>query len=406
MLFKFRFRNFKSFKDEVNFSMIPAPKQKGLDYSLLKESIAKKEYKALCSSIIYGPNASGKSNIIQAFDVFKRIVLNGSLNISGIEYVPNCYAKNCPTYFEITFIHKNRLYNYSLLADLGSFKDIDSERKVIEEKLCINNKTIFIRNDNLEVFIPGFLKDDFKPESAKLTGWTMNRIKTETLFLTNDFKTYYSDKTAKNIIDWFKNYLNVSLSCNLLTLDNHNIDLDIINKLLQEFGIKGNTINLRKDNKGNIRLYSQINGIEVPAEDFESYGTIRFIQLLPMIINALRTGGTLIVDEFDASIHPSTMFSLLLLFHNYEVNVNKAQFILNCLNPIYLDSSLFRRDEIKFTDFGDDTNILYSLSDFRTADGIRKGEDYMTNYLKGRYGALKYNHFTDIMKALFKKENS
>lgn len=79
------------------------------------------------------------------------------------------------------------------------------------------------------------------------------------------FKTYHSDKTAKNIIEWFNNYLKVSLSCNLITIDNYDIDLYIINKLLQEFGIKGNTIKLRKDDKGSIRLYSQINGIEVPA---------------------------------------------------------------------------------------------------------------------------------------------
>ena len=65
-----------------------------------------------------------------------------------------------------------------------------------------------------------------------------------------------------------------------------------------------------------------------------------------------------------------------------------------------------RRDEIKFTDFGENTNVLYSLSNFRTADWIRKGEDYMTNYLKGRYGALKFNDFTDIMKTLFKQDNS
>lgn len=78
----------------------------------------------------------------------------------------------------------------------------------------------------------------------------------------------------------------------------------------------------------------------------------------------------------------------ICMFHNDKVNINKAQFILNCHNPIYLDASVFRRDEIKFTDFGENTNILYSLSDFRTADGTRNGEDYMTNYLKGRYGAL------------------
>ena len=58
--------------------------------------------------------------------------------------------------------------------------------------------------------------------------------------------------------------------------------------MLQEFGIKGNTISISKDSRGSIGLYSKIDGIEVPAANFESYGTIRFIQLLPLIINVLK----------------------------------------------------------------------------------------------------------------------
>lgn len=63
MLFEFNTKNFKPFKEEMTFSMVPAPKQKGLDYSVLSEKIGSKIYKGLCSSVIYGPNASG--NIIR-----------------------------------------------------------------------------------------------------------------------------------------------------------------------------------------------------------------------------------------------------------------------------------------------------------------------------------------------------
>lgn len=75
MLLEFRTSNFKSFKDELIFSLIPDAKKKGLDYSIIKKTIEKKEFKALCSSVIYGPNASGKTNVISALDVFKRIIL-------------------------------------------------------------------------------------------------------------------------------------------------------------------------------------------------------------------------------------------------------------------------------------------------------------------------------------------
>ena len=116
MLLQFKTENFKSFLDEMNFSMTPAPKQKDLEYSILEHKIGNKTYKGLCSAIIYGPNASGKTNIISAMDVFKEIVLKGNIrnsdelrspNISEgkLELIPNNlngYPK--PTKFYIRFV--------------------------------------------------------------------------------------------------------------------------------------------------------------------------------------------------------------------------------------------------------------------------------------------------------------
>lgn len=61
MLLEFRMSNYKSFKDETIFSLVPAPKQKGLDYSILHATVGRKTYKGLCSAVIYGPNAAGKT---------------------------------------------------------------------------------------------------------------------------------------------------------------------------------------------------------------------------------------------------------------------------------------------------------------------------------------------------------
>jgi hypothetical protein len=69
-----------------------------------------------------------------------------------------------------------------------------------------------------------------------------------------------------------------------------------------------------------------------------------------------------------------------------------------------LDSSLLRRDEIKFVEREDETgkSIHYALSDFKTADGIRKGEDYMNNYFVNRYGAIKEVDFSDFIEQMIK----
>lgn len=79
MLLEFKIKNYKSFVDETTFSLIPAKKQTGLDYSILHEKIENKTRKALCSAVLYGPNASGKTNLIGAMETLKSIILRGNI---------------------------------------------------------------------------------------------------------------------------------------------------------------------------------------------------------------------------------------------------------------------------------------------------------------------------------------
>ena len=120
----------------------------------------------------------------------------------------------------------------------------------------------------------------------------------------------------------------------------------------------------------------------VAADIFESYGTIRFINMFPLVIKAMQTGGTLVVDEFDASIHPMALMSIINVFHNDDVNIHHARSYLIHIIRFSLNSNLFRRDEIKFVERDDDTHdsVLYALSDFGTTGdkGVRKHEDYMS----------------------------
>ena len=120
----------------------------------------------------------------------------------------------------------------------------------------------------------------------------------------------------------------------------------------------------------------------------------------PLVISALVNGGTLVVDEFDASIHPVALMNIINVFHNDEINVNHAQLIFNTHNPVFLDANLFRRDEIKFVERDDATgnSVHYSLADFKTASGVRKGESYMNNYLEGKYGAVSSVDFTSVLR--------
>jgi len=100
-------------------------------------------------------------------------------------------------------------------------------------------------------------------------------------------------------------------------------------------------------------------------------------------------------------MHPMIVMNLRSIFHNDEVNKQRAQLIFNTHNPIYLNHNLLRRDEIKFVERDKETksSSLYALSDFK-ANGeisVRKTSDYMKNYFINRYGAIEDIDFTDIV---------
>ena len=427
MLLEFRTRNYKSFADEMVFSMTPAPKQKGLDYSVLTQKAGSKDYKGLCSAVIYGPNASGKTNVIGAMDTFKSIVLRGNINnadavslnvaASSLELVPNCNGSAAPTEFGIRFVDNGLFVDYSIIIDLGTFLDKDYPRRILEEQLTVNGKQVFLRNETLEVQLPSVIKDyvnkSIKKKTAKMLDLAKDGLTDTELFLNNGFKSIYAQKLTAAILDWFANRFIVVC---------HAEDMRIVRKFAdpkantiyvektltdaaRAFGITANALDYKpnSDKEGeDVMLVSIFGNKLLPAEVFESYGTIRFINEFPLVILALLTGGTLVMDEFDASIHPMALMNIINIFHNDEVNRNGAQLIFNTHNPIFLDATLLRRDEIKFVERDETTgnSIHYALSDFKTADGIRKGEDYMNNYFVSRYGAIRDVDFSPILESI------
>lgn len=427
MLLEFRTRNYKSFADEMVFSMTPAPKQKGLDYSVLTQKAGSKDYKGLCSAVIYGPNASGKTNVIGAMDTFKSIVLRGNINnadavslnvaASSLELVPNCNGSAVPTEFGIRFVDNGLLVDYSIIIDLGTFLDKDYPRRIREEQLTVNGKQVFLRNETLEVQLPSVIKDyvnkSIKKKTAKMLDLAKDGLTDTELFLNNGFKSIYAQKLTAAILDWFANRFIVVC---------HAEDMRIVRKFAdpkantiyvektltdaaRAFGITANALGYKPNNDKegeDVMLVSIFGNKLLLAEVFESYGTIRFINEFPIVILALLTGGTLVMDEFDASIHPMALMNIINIFHNDEVNRNGAQLIFNTHNPIFLDATLLRRDEIKFVERDETTgnSIHYALSDFKTADGIRKGEDYMNNYFVSRYGAIRDVDFSPILESI------
>lgn len=436
MLLEFRTTNYKSFQNELVFSMTPAPKQKGLEYSVLQETIKKKTLKGLCSAVIYGSNASGKTNIIGAMDTFKSIVLRGNIRneddktnpnaaASALELIPNNSKGNHqPVFFAIKFTADGFLVEYSFSADLGEFLEVEHPRRILSEYLALNGNMIFSRNGGLEFGALDTIRDlmvnAFEQNAEGAIALAKGNLDNEELFLMNGFKTMFSAKLVSLISDWLDNKFMVIYRADAMHLIRKFSDPKkksvYVEKTLNEaatyFGISSNALGYVVEGDSNEAKLCSIfkdakKGTAIPAELFESYGTIRFVNMFPLVVNVLMNGGTLVVDEFDASIHPMALMNIINIFHNDEINVHHAQLIFNTHNPIFLNANLYRRDEIKFVERDDDAHCSthYSLSDFGTSgkSGVRKNEDYMKNYFIDRYGAIKDIDFTPIFEGLLSR---
>lgn len=317
-----------------------------------------------------------------------------------------------------------------MLLDFSSeFESFLSGRRAAAEKklevvaIQVNENLIFKREKNqvscsnltkIRAFLP---KGGTRLDGTR-SALIANSLQREELFLTNGFKSIVSPSLVARILDWFSHQFLVVCHAEAMTVSpalsskqNSPVPLpDYFKEAMKNFGVAGHALGYVAQSEGQgAELCSFVNDPTkkdklqgISAKVFESYGTIRFAQLYPLIERTLITGAVLAIDEFDASIHPMALINIVNCFHNDEINIHGAQLIFSTHNPIFLNSNYYRRDEIKFVEKDKATqgSVQYSLSDFGTKgkDGVRKNEDYLKNYFINRYGALVSIDFTDVFK--------
>ena len=433
MLLEFRAKNYRSFSDELVFSLTPVPELHELDYSILSVPAGDTQYQGLSAAVIYGPNAAGKSNMIEAMETLREIVLRGNINngilssysaAANLELIPNCFSGASPTSFCIRFVDSDMLIEYTLSAELGPFLDERYPRKILEEKLCINGDLVFLRNDQV-VLNPAAIiamstsPANFNAEQIAVIQEIASQSLADTgLFLSYGLKLVSLQDTEKRIMEWFQKKLIVlNPSDDLMAVrkylgitENSICVEKTLTDAVSEFGVtesilRYETVALEGRQPMLFSLIprqkSENAGKSVPAEAFESCGTLRFVNLFPLIVYALLNGATLVLDDFGANIHPMALMSIVNAFHNDDINKNCAQLIFNSHNPIFLDSSVFRKDEIKFVDRDEaGRSIQYALSDFEVEEDDHWKENYLNHYFLGKYGALKDVDFSSILEKI------
>ncbi len=407
MLIRFSFKNFKSFKDENCLDM-EATSLKEHEYNVAR--IDNGEY--LKVSAIYGANASGKTNVLQAFDYMKNRILisDDSKKNSPIdeENVYSFMINNDPIALEVEILAKNNKiykYGFELVKD-----NIISEW--LYEKRVNKFYSIFEReNNNIKM-----MKDN---KLSKLAN-----IDERTLFLNIYSKIDKDNDDFSNVYDWFVNstyldlgnpnferFINNRVSLKILSDENYKKELL---KFIKTFdsGIEGikttpDSIEAVKNNNGIIDIeviHKGENGEEKALPFYlESNGTRKMFHLFDFFMDALKNGMILFVDELDAKLHPLLTRYIINLFHNSDTNKGNGQLIYSTHDTVNLNKETFRRDEIWFAEKDKDgISEIYALSDYILEDDknagkkVRNDATYNKDYLTGRYGAIPVLEEFDI----------
>ena len=398
MLIRFSFKNFKSFKNENCLDM-EATSLKEHEYNVAKTENG--EY--LKVSAIYGANASGKTNVLQAFDYMKKRILvsDDSKKNSPIdeENIYSFMINNDPIALEVEILAKNnKIYKYGFEV----LKDTIISEWLFEKRV---NKfyAIFERENNNVSMKPNKISD-------------LVNIDERTLFLNIYSKIDRNNEDFSNVYDWFVNSMYLDLgNPNFERFINNRVSLKILSdenykkellKFIKTFdsGIEGirttpDSIEAVKSNNGIIDievLHRGENG-ELKALPFylESNGTRKMFHLFDFFMDALRNGMVLFIDELDAKLHPLLTRYIINLFHNSQTNIGNGQLIYSTHDTVNLNKETFRRDEIWFAEKDKDgISEIYALSDYILEDDknagkkVRNDATYNKDYLTGRYGAI------------------
>ena len=394
MLIKFSFKNFKSFKNENCLDM-EATSLKEHEYNILE--IEGNKY--LRVSAIYGANASGKTNVLEAFDYMKRRLMITDDTKNMLEAQENYFSfmiNEEPIALEVECLAKNnKLYKYGFEA---------KKNEIVSEWLYYKkiNKfyTIFERSGKTVEFDRGYdkKKGKFEIDSNSLFLSLITKLENNN----EDFKSVYNWFLNANYLDLgnpkFENKINTKISTRLLEDNNYKNELVKFLKTF-DFGIDDIEItpNKLKDISNNnviveVKFVHKNEKGEKRLLPFtlESKGTLKMFYLFNFIMMALKDGMVLFIDELDAKLHPLLTRYLINLFHDNTKNTGNGQLIYSTHDTVNLNKDTFRRDEIWFTEKDKDgVSELFSLSDYKIGNSkIRNDATYNKDYLTGRYGAI------------------
>lgn len=399
MILQFSCSNHKSIKEKVTFSTIASTD------NTFEETL--KPYgnmRVLRSAVIYGANGSGKSNFISALE-FMRGLVSESINHQpgqGVFQAPHKLASlDVPSKYDIQFVKDDIRYAYGFSIVRNS---VESEYLYYFPK---GRQVKIFERENLEVkegdkyknafdVSLGILKENRLFLSCAANYTNIKEIEDAFLFFKSDIVVY-----NPHVNNW------TEYSINLMQQNPEvkRIFVDILNALgtrVKDVKVKlektrVSAKDLPSDMPDSLKAFissQDANMIEAKLiyDKFEtdlmseeSTGIKKLFEVICPIIDILNNGKILVCDEIETGLHETIVSQIIKLFHGAQKD-RFAQLIFSTHDTSLLDSSLFRRDQIWFTQLDNErATDLYSLIEIKN---VRKTENLEKGYISGKYGAI------------------
>lgn len=390
MLVMFRFKNYGPFKEETTIDMRAIKSYKEHPYNLIT---ACEDYSLLKVVAIYGANASGKSNFVDAYHCFSAIVRNSfrkndkedSKTVLEKQYYPFYFdeeSSELDTEFEAIFYSAGAEYRYGYIYNESSIQ----YEWLYKKSMTTNRQSKIFERDPLKIELGSSVK--------KACEKYITDIDTNVLALSFFSSLKLRTQVFKETVYCITDFLPVSLSCDGQAdfMLNRFFDKDFNDKekpklltFLNAIDVGIKDINVKK-NKSNFAVYTYHVGknsevYEVPLE-IESDGTKRAIAIYSVVRIAALYNKGLIIDELNNQLHPLLQKYLIDLF--YEESA-LGQLIYTTHDTSLMDKQFMRRDQIWFTSKNDEgVSSLYSLAEYK----IRNDKSFAKDYLGGIYGGI------------------
>lgn len=389
MILEFCVGNYLSIKDEMKISFVATSLKESLPDANDLVPIPGTGVSLVRSAVIYGANASGKTNVLKAVAFYKHFIMDSFKNSQAGESIDvenfrlNAATVNEPTTMEATFTDGTYIYRYGFEVDSKSVHSEWLYRRVNKKRA--KEVEVFYREDGSTTVHPK------SPLIQDLANKKM--VRGNALLLST--AAQFNDPTAVNILHWLGD--TQVLFCSedeklwaqaIRHLDNESLR-DRITRFARyaDLGIESIT---KIDNRivSNHRQYDdegrEVNNVTFSFNGNESEGTIKYFSLSYPIIDALDHGKRLVVDELDSKLHPLLIRKIITLFNSSGTNPKGAQLLFTTHDTFLLGAGLFRRDQVWFTQkdsFG--ATEAYSLAEYK----VRGNSPFEKEYLQGKFGA-------------------